>query len=192
MRGGRIRTIEERALTADPASELNALVRRAQAGDLSAFDAIYASTAGRVFAVCLRLAGDREEAAVALQDTFVMAWRQLGNFRGDSLFTSWLHRIAVNAVLMDRRSRLRREARVSTGQDGIIELAAAREVDAELGIDLERAIAALPPGARTALVLHDIEGYTHREIAELTGIAVGTVKAQLHRARQLLQHRLEP
>lgn len=167
------------------------LVRRAQQGDLNAFDALYAATCGRVFAVCVRLCGDREEAAVLMQDTYVQAWRRLSGFRGDSLFTSWLHRIAVNTLLMDRRARDRREARVAPADDQVLDLAVARTPEPGTGIDLERAIALLPSGARTALVLHDIEGYTHNEIAQMTGLAPGTVKAQLHRARRLLQKWLE-
>ena len=189
--GGGISTIENHA-RADPASGLDALVRRAQAGDSAAFDALYAATASRVFALCLRLCGDREEASGLMQDTYVNAWHRLRDFRGDSLFTSWLHRIAVNAMLMEKRTRDRREARVLPTDDGIIELSAARTVTPEIGIDIERAIAKLPPRARAALVLHDIEGYTHQEIGAMMGTATGTVKAQLHRARQLLQNWLEP
>ena len=170
---------------------LDVLVQRAQGGDLAAFDAIYAATSARVYAVCLRLCGDREEAASMMQDAYIQAWRRLGAFRGESLFTSWLHRIAVNAVLMERRGRGRREARVAPADDTILELAPARTSSTELGIDLERAIASLPEGARTALVLHDIEGYTHAEIGDMLGVAAGTVKAQLHRARRLLQNWLE-
>jgi RNA polymerase sigma-70 factor (ECF subfamily) len=170
---------------------LEVLVQRAQDGDLAAFDAIYAATSARLYAVCLRLCGDRQEAASMMQDAYVHAWQRLSAFRGDSLFTSWLHRIAVNAVLMERRGRGRREARVMPADDTILELAAARTPSTELGIDLERAIASLPEGARTALVLHDIEGYTHAEIADMLGVATGTVKAQLHRARRLLQNWLE-
>jgi len=168
-----------------------ALVRRAQQGDSAAFDAIYALTAGRVFAVCLRLCADREMAERLVQDAFVAAWQRLSTFRGESRFTSWLHRIAVNAVLQDRRSSMRREARVALADDCVLDAAPARRDTVDAHIDLERAIASLPPGARTALVLHDIEGYTHQEIGEMTGVAAGTVKAQLHRARRLLQQRLE-
>jgi len=170
---------------------LGTLVRSAQNGDREAFDALYASTAGRVFAVCLRLCADRVAAERHTQDAFVTAWRRLGTFRGDSLFTSWLHRIAVNEVLQDRRATGRREARVMSADDDVLESAFARDASPEGRIDLERAIAMLPPGARAALVLHDIEGYTHKEIGDMTGVAAGTVKAQLHRARQLMQKWLE-
>ncbi|HEX6307624.1 MAG TPA: sigma-70 family RNA polymerase sigma factor [Longimicrobiales bacterium] len=167
------------------------LVRRAQAGDRAAFDGLYALTAGRVYALLLRLCADREAAERLTQDTFVMAWQRLEGFRGQSRFTSWLHRIAVNFVLQDSRSRGRREARVIAVEDGVLHAAAGRASSADLRLDLERAIAQLPEGARTALVLHDIEGYTHDEIAAMTGVAAGTVKSQLHRARRLLQEWLK-
>jgi RNA polymerase sigma-70 factor (ECF subfamily) len=152
---------------------------------------VYARTVGRVYAVCLRLCADRAEAERLTQDTYVLAWQRMASFRGDSLFTSWLHRIAVNTVLQDRRAAGRREARIRPADDDEMTRVADRLPTTELQLDLERAIASLPDGARTALVLHDIEGYTHREIALMTGLAAGTIKAQLHRARQLLQQRLE-
>lgn len=166
------------------------LIRRAQAGDRTAFDALYAHSAGRVYAVLLRLCADRDSAERLTQDTFVLAWRRLDTFRGVSRFTSWLHRIAVNVALQEGRSTGRREARVTSADAAILESATARTAGPDLRIDLERAIALLPVGARTALVLHDIEGYTHDEIAAMTGVAAGTVKSQLHRARRLLQERL--
>ena len=107
------------------------------------------------------------------------------------MFTSWLHRIAVNVVLQDRRSTGRREARVVLAGDALLEQGTARPAGPDLRLDLERAIARLPPGARTALVLHDIEGYTHQEIATMSGIAVGTVKSRLTRARQALRRDLQ-
>jgi RNA polymerase sigma factor (sigma-70 family) len=190
-RAAAISTTEE-LTTARQSDDLAALVARVQRGDDAAFDALYARTAGRVYAVCLRLCADRAEAERLTQDTFVQAWQRMRGFRGDSRFTSWLHRIAVNTVLQDRRSAGRREARVRGAGDDELAGAAGRPRQTDLHLDLERAIAALPFGARTALVLHDIEGYTHREIATMMGLATGTIKAQLHRARQLLQQRLEP
>jgi RNA polymerase sigma factor (sigma-70 family) len=189
-RAAAISTTEE-LTSARQTDELAALVARAQHGDDAAFDALYARSVGRVYAVCLRLCADRAEAERLTQDTFVQVWQRLRGFRGDSRFTSWLHRIAVNTVLQDRRSVGRREARVRGADDAELAGVADRTREPELHLDLERAIAALPFGARTALVLHDIEGYTHREIAAMMGLAAGTIKAQLHRARQLLQQRLE-
>lgn len=185
----RISTRPEDPLVRSPDAEPE-LIRRAQLGDSNAFDALYASNAGRVFAVLLRLCADRDAAERMTQDTFVQAWRRLGTFRHQSRFTSWLHRIAVNVMLQDARSSGRREARVITVDDEILRSAPGQANSTDLRLDLERAIATLPTGARTALVLHDIEGYTHDEIATMTGVAAGTVKSQLHRARRLLQERL--
>lgn len=166
------------------------LVRRVLAGDRTAFDALYARYVSRVYGVCLRMVADVRCAERLTQDTFVLAWRQLGSFRGTSAFPSWLHRIAVNVVLQDARTTRRREARIEPmPEPGRLDMPVT-PAEPELRIELERAVATLPPRARTVLVLHDIEGYTHAEIAALTGTAIGTTKAQLHRARRLLRERL--
>jgi RNA polymerase sigma-70 factor (ECF subfamily) len=166
------------------------LVARARRGDRPAFDALYHMHVDRVYGVCLRMCADVERAERLTQDAFVNAWRRLSTFRGESAFTSWLHRLAVNAVLEDARRTKRREARVLPMADlGAVD-GPARGGHEDVRLGLERAIASLPPGARAVLVLHDIEGYTHDEIAALTGTAVGTTKAQLHRARRLLRERL--
>ena len=167
------------------------VIRRAQSGDVTAFDRLYHEHVGRVHALCLRMSGSRVEAERLTQDVFVRMWQQLPSFRGESAFTSWLHRLAVNAVLQDHRSNGRRAARIDAVEDlAVLPDHRTEEADPEMRLDLERAIAALPYGARVVLVLHDIEGYSHEEIAESCGIAVGTAKAQLHRARRLLRERL--
>ncbi len=164
--------------------------------DKVTLERIYRENAGRVYALCLRMVGDPVRAEELTQDVFVRAWRKLDQFRGDAAVSSWLHRIAVNVVLQAQRSERRRRARVLTSADmpghasGRVE-GAARNPPGVAGIDLERAIGALPPGARAIFVLHDIEGYKHAEIAELTGLAVGTTKAHLHRARKLLREALK-
>lgn len=169
------------------------VIHRAQSGDVNAFDRLYHEHVGRVYALCLRMSGSRAEAERLTQDVFVCLWQQLPSFRGESAFASWLHRVAVNTVLQDRRSGDRRAARVETVDDlAAVPDAQNDQGDPELRLDLERAIAALPHGARIVLVLHDIEGYTHEEIAGLCGIAAGTAKAQLHRARRLLRESLQP
>jgi RNA polymerase sigma-70 factor (ECF subfamily) len=168
----------------------DALVQRAQNGDRAAFDALYTRYAGRVYALCLRMAGSRAEAERLAQDTFVRAWQRLDSFRGESAFGSWLHRIAVNAVLEDARRERRRTDRIESVYDIEVHAPPVRS-HVEDRLDLERAIATLPPGARAVLVLHDIEGYTHDEIGAMLGIAAGTAKAQLHRARRLLRGWLE-
>jgi len=167
------------------------LVARAQAGDQTAFRELYRQHAGRVYALCLGLTGDGRDAEERTQDVFVRLWDKLRSFRGDSAFSSWLHRLAVNVVLNERRSTGRRERRVTSAEDPDAVVGAQHAAPLHLNIDLERAIAELPDGAREVFVLYDIEGYGHGEIAQLVGIAEGTSKAQLFRARRLLREKLE-
>jgi RNA polymerase sigma-70 factor (ECF subfamily) len=176
-----------------------ALVDRARGGDVGAFEALYRANVARVYALALRLTADRRDATELTQDVFVHAWRRLATFRGESAFATWLHRIAVNSLFMrvrgDRRrtERIRSEADEPSGDERSpsFEHGHARVVDVEQVVDLERAIAALPPGARRVFVLHDVLGYRHDEIARLTGLAEGTLRAQLHRARKLLMEALD-
>ena len=168
------------------------LVRAAQTGDLSAFEALYRSAVGLVYAICLRMAGNAALAEELTQDVFVRAWQKLPTFRGESAFTTWLTRLAVNVVLTERRDRGRRNARLalSDNLDAVAPPAPAGHPGTAL--DLERAIAGLPEQARKVFVLHDVEGWRHSEIAGLTGIAIGTCKSHLHRARALLREVLGP
>jgi RNA polymerase sigma-70 factor (ECF subfamily) len=176
-----------------------ALVDRARRGDVGAFEALYRANVGRVYALALRLTADQRDATELTQDVFVHAWRRLATFRGDAALATWLHRIAVNALFMRERGDRRRAARIqSVGEEPAgeqqstsIDEGRARAVDVEQAVDLERAIAALPPGARRVFVLHDVIGYRHDEIAQLTGLAEGTLRAQLHRARKLLMEALD-
>jgi len=166
------------------------LVERAAAGDVEAFEELYRANVGRVYALCLRMSGDPSLAEELAQEAFVRAWRKLGTFRGASAFSTWLHRVTVNVVLGHQRSATRREARVRAVGDDLPHDVAGRQPGTAESIDLERAISSLPDGARTVFVLHDVEGFRHREISRLAGIAVGTSKAQLHRARKLLRKAL--
>jgi RNA polymerase sigma-70 factor (ECF subfamily) len=166
------------------------LVERAAAGDIEAFEELYRANVGRVYALCLRMAGDPTLAEELAQEAFVRAWQKLGSFRGASAFSTWLHRVTVNVVLGHRRSTIRREARVRPLGDDFPRDVAGRETGTAESIDLERAISALPDGARKVFVLHDVEGFRHHEVSKLMGIAVGTSKAQLHRARKLLRKAL--
>ncbi len=167
---------------------MNDTVTRAQQGDPSAFRELYDAHVGRVHALCLRLAGNREEAEDHTQDVFVRVWERLASFRGESAFTTWLHRLTVNEVLQARRSAGRRAARVLlSGEPEVLERPRPAVAPSP---DLSQAIAALPEGARTVFVLHDVEGYQHEEIGRLLGIAGGTSKAQLFRARRLLREAL--
>jgi RNA polymerase sigma-70 factor (ECF subfamily) len=180
------------AVTADPAPEgLGSLVTRAQRGEVASFEALYRAHVGRVHGLCRRLVGDWHLAEELTQDVFVRAWRRLPSFRGEAAFGTWLYRIAVNRVIEERRTRARRQDR-EEALDEAFDVPAAPAAAPERTLDLERAIAALPPGARTVFVLHDVEGWEHAEIAAAVGVAVGTSKAQLHRARLLLQGVVRP
>ena len=180
-------------MTVDDAPEgIGSLVTRAQRGEVAAFEALYRAHVGRVHGLCRRLIGDWHLAEELTQEVFVRAWRRLGTFRGDAVFGTWLHRIAVNRVIEERRARTRREGREDELDEALDYPAAAGAGGPERTLDLERGIAALPSRARTVFVLHDVEGWAHEEIAAAVGIAAGTSKAQLHRARRLLQRVVSP
>lgn len=167
-----------------------ALARLILAGDDAAFDRFYEANVGRVYAVTLRLCGDGSKARRLTQEAFIRAWERMATYRGESRLSSWLHRIAVNVALESGRRRTRWWQRLVAEEEGLARAdpAATRP---GLGVDLERAIAALPGRAREAMVLRDVEGHSYREIAQLMGVAVGTVKAQVHRARALVREKLE-
>jgi RNA polymerase sigma factor (sigma-70 family) len=172
------------------------LVGAARAGDRAAFEQLYRRHVGRVHAVCLRLVADRDQAEQLTQDAFVQAWRKLRGFRGDSAFSTWLHRVTVNVVLDRRRAETRRwrhETELEPTEAADAAAASRHTPPAQVGerLDLERAIARLPEGARTVFVLHEVEGYRVREVADLLRVAEGTVKAQLFRARRLLREDLQ-
>ena len=168
-----------------------AAVAAAAAGSRPAFEQLYRAHAARVYALCLRLTGHRETAEDCVQETFVRAWRALARFEARSAFATWLHRIAVNAVLTRHRAMPEhRTPAIASAGEPLAEIAGPAH-DAAPPIDLEAAIAALPSGARHVLVLVGIHGYSHEEAAGMLGIAIGTSKAQLHRARALLAARLE-
>jgi RNA polymerase sigma factor (sigma-70 family) len=171
-----------------------ALVAAAASGNAAAFEQLYRRHVGRVYGLCVRLVnGDRAKAEQYAQDAFVRAWENLGGFRGGSRFSTWLHRLTVNVVLGEHRL-LKRWVSFEDVPEETVELAEpASHPQAQVAdrMDLDRALARLPKGARAVLILHDVEGYRHDEIAELTGIAVGTSKAQLHRARKLMRDYLQ-
>jgi len=172
----------------DPSDPDHRAARAAAAGDLAAFEGLYRRYVGRIHALCLRMTGQREAAEDCVQEAFVSAWRALPGFEARSAFSSWLHRIAVNAVLARHRG-----LKFELEHTGVLDEAALarRTVDDAPPLDLEAAIAALPEGARYVLVLYGVYGFSHEEVAEQLGIAVGTSKAQLHRARALLAARLD-
>ncbi len=166
------------------------LVERAQGGDERAYRTLYEQTMPRVYAVCLRMCGDAERAEELTQDVFVKAWMGLSRFRGDSRFSTWLHRVAVNVVLEDRRTAARRRGREVLTDDWDRYDRAVVTTMPGTKVDLERAIAELPEGAKQVLILRDVQGYKYREVAKMLDVAVGTVKAQVHRARKMVQAKL--
>lgn len=173
---------------ADERAEANA-IDEACRGDQRAFERLYRAHAGWVFGLCLRLTGDSAHAQDCTQEAFVAVWKGLRRFERRSRFSSWLHRIAVNVVLSHRRRASGQP--LLSAQENEEELhALAGPADAQGCIDLERAIGLLPPGARDVLVLVGIYGYSHEEAAGMLGVAAGTSKAQLHRARSLLSSQL--
>lgn len=181
----------------DPEND-RAQARRAAAGDEAAFESLYRAHSGRVFALCLRMSGSRQRATELTQDVFVHLWQKLGSFRGESALSSWIHSLTVNYVLSNARGEQRRQKHETSDVGPQLSDssqpwpdAAVNPKSVEDAIDIENAIAGLPPGARTVFVLHDVEGYQHDEIAKMMGTAEGTCRAQLHRARKLLMEVLD-
>ena len=165
-------------------------VALAAAGDRRAFERLYQLHVNRVFTLCSRMCGSKVRGEELTQDVFVRVWEKIPQFRGDSAFSTWIHRVAVNIVLTDRKIEGRERRRMmedeNEGGEEMFVAAASMPRDADR-MDLAAAIDTLPPGARQIFVLHDVEGYKHEEIAELCGITTGGSKAQLHRARLLLR-----
>lgn len=152
---------------------------------MRAFEALYRQHIERVHALCIRMSADPSAAEELVQRAFVRAWERLASYRGDSAFATWLHRVTVNVVLEDRRAAGRQITRLAEAQAP--EPASPTPPHPGVRMDLERAIGTLPVGARRVLVLHDIEGWSHEDIAAALGVSIGTTKSQLHRARQLLR-----
>jgi RNA polymerase sigma-70 factor (ECF subfamily) len=187
----------EPARTAEPASISDAvLVDAARRGDMRAFERLYRLHSGRVLGLCLRMTRQREIAEDCVQQTFIRAWRSLAAFEGRSAFATWLHRIAVNEVLTNRRNRGTRSEGSSLPSleddedafDNVADTTVA--ADSSDVMDMEKALASLPEGSRHVVVLQAVYGYSHEEVADMLGIAVGTCKAQLHRGRKLLRERM--
>jgi len=165
-------------------------VALAAAGDERAFERLYRQHVPRIHSLVRRMAGGGEtETDELVQDVFVRAWQRLSTFRGEAAFGTWLHRLAVNLVLNAQKSSAR--GRKLFDDDSAIDLSPGRRETPEIAMDLEDALGKLPKGARQIFVLHDVEGFLHEEIAEMLGVATGTSKAQLHRARMLMKRHLE-
>ena len=171
------------------------LTRSASSGDMASFEEIYRRHHRRVYSICLRMLQNASEAEDLTQDVFIQLYRKIGSFRGDSAFTTWLHRMTVNQVLMHFRKRtVKFEKTTEEGEtpDQIVSGTANPEkmriVDK---IALDNAIAQLPDGYKNVFVLHDVEGFEHEEVAKILGCSVGTSKSQLHKARLKLQKLLK-
>ena len=165
-------------------------VSRAAAGDQEAFGRLYREHVGRVHALVRRMSW-ADVADDLTQEVFIRAWQKLGTFRGEARFATWLHRLAVNHVLSRRQTLRRRESRQVAGEGILAGMAARPYRSSALAMDFESSLAKLPERARQVLVLYDVEGFGHEEIAEMMGVSVGTSKSQLHRARMLMREHLE-
>jgi RNA polymerase sigma-70 factor (ECF subfamily) len=167
------------------------LVAQAKSGDQQAFEELYRAHVGRVFGLCLRVLADRPWAEEATQKIFIHAWMKLGSLREETSFGFWLHRLSMNMALNELKTFERQGSQVSNCDSASLRAVPGDWHSRNTQIDLERAITLLPPKARAVFVLHDVEGFTHEEIAADLEIAVGTCKAQLSRARKLLKEALE-
>lgn len=173
-------------------------IERAKQGDGDAFQILYDLHKRRVYSLCLRMTANAAEAEDLTQEAFLQLFRKIGTFRGESAFSTWLHRMAVNVVLMRLRKKnlpivplddpLETEEESSKKEPGAPDLKLAGAVDR---LQIQRAVDDLPPGYRTIFVLHDVEGYEHNEIAELVGCSIGNSKSQLHKARMKLRDLLK-
>jgi RNA polymerase sigma-70 factor (ECF subfamily) len=174
-------------------------IERARHGDIECFEALYSLHKRRVYSLCLRMTGNIQEAEDLTQDAFFQLYRKIATFRGESAFSTWLHRLAVNVVLMHMRKKglqeISLDETLEPGEDDVPK----KQYGAQDGtlsgvidrVNLERAIASLPPGYHLVFVLHDVEGYEHNEIAEMMGCSIGNSKSQLHKARLKLRSLLK-
>jgi RNA polymerase sigma-70 factor (ECF subfamily) len=173
----------------------HALARQAADGDMAAFEEIYTRHNRRVYALCLRMTGNVSEAEDLAQEAFIQLYRKIGSFRGESAFTTWLHRLTVNQVLMHFRKKNVRLEQTTDDGDVPVQIVKGTENPTRMPvvdrIALEKAIGKLPPGYRTVFLLHDVEGHEHEEIAQILGCSVGTSKSQLHKARMKLRQLLK-
>lgn len=174
------------------------LIERAKQGDAEAFEALYHLHKRRVYSLCLRMTANTAAAEDLTQEAFLQLYRKISTFRGESAFSTWLHRMAVNVVLMQLRKKglavvpldetVETEEETPRKELGAVDPALAGSVDR---LNLQRAVEALPPGYRTIFLLHDVEGYEHNEIAGMVGCSIGNSKSQLHKARMKLRELLK-
>lgn len=182
--------VQEAEVSAKQFSD-HALARASANGDITAFEELYSRHNRRVYSVCLRMTHNVAEAEDLTQETFIQLFRKIGSFRGDSAFTTWLHRLTVNQVLMHFRKRsVKLEQTTEEGETPVQIVIGSENPDRMPVIDrisLDRALSKLPPGYRTVFILHDVQGHDHEEVAKMLGVAVGTSKSQLHKARMKLR-----
>jgi RNA polymerase sigma-70 factor (ECF subfamily) len=179
--------LPSKAQTVEPGD----LVARCQAGDVEAFEALYRQHAARIYSLACRMAGSPEDGEDLLQEIFLQAHRKLGSFKGDSAIGTWLYRLALNHCLDYVRSRQAKMSKLTETLDADVSFEpTARRETPIARMDLERAVARLPEGCREAFVLHDVEGFDHKEVGRLLGIAEGTSKSQVFKARMKLRSML--
>jgi len=174
------------------------VIEGAREGDMDCFEALYHQQKRRIFSLCLRMTSNHAEAEDFMQETFMQLHRKIGTFRGESAFSTWLHRMAVNVVLMQLRKKnlpiVPIDETTEGDEDGTVKKEPGAPDDRLTGaidrLRLQRAVDELPPGYRTIFVLHDVEGYEHNEIAEMVGCSIGNSKSQLHKARLKLRELL--
>lgn len=188
---------DRRQHKSDGLSEAEA-IERAKQGDAEAFEALYNLHKRRVYSLCLRMTANTAEAEDLTQEAFLQLFRKIGTFRGESAFSTWLHRMAVNVVLMHLRKKglpvVSLEETTEGEEDAPKKDFGAEDVNLAGSIDrlrLQNAVERLPPGYRAIFVLHDVEGYEHNEIADLVGCSIGNSKSQLHKARMKLREFLK-
>lgn len=173
----------------------HALAAAAGNGDMGAFEQLYARHGRRVYSICLRMTQNVGEAEDLAQEAFIQLFRKIGSFRGESAFTTWLHRLTVNQVLMHFRKKSVKLERTTEEGETPVQIVRGTENPNRMPvidrISLDHAMKHLPPGYRSVFVLHDIEGHDHEEIAKILGVAVGTSKSQLHKARMKLRRLLQ-
>ena len=171
------------------------LAQASARGDMQAFETVYRRHHRRVYSLCLRMVANATEAEDLTQEVFIQLFRKIGSFRGESAFTTWLHRLAVNQVLMHFRKKSVKLERTTEEGETPVQIVHGSENPNKMPvldrISLDRAIAKLPPGYRSVFVLHDVEGHEHDDIARMLGVAVGTSKSQLHKARMKLRRLLK-
>ena len=183
-----------------PTSTDYELAQSASLGDISAFELLYERHHRRVYSLCLRMTQNASEAEDLAQEVFIQLFRKIGSFRGESAFTTWLHRLTVNQVLMHFRKRGVRMEQTTEDGETPVQVVAGTENPQQMPvvdrIALDKAVSQLPPGYRTVFILHDVEGHEHEEIARMLGCSVGTSKSQLHKARMklrtLLRQQIQP